>query len=313
MEIPVYLFTGFLESGKTRFIQETLQDPRFNDGTKTLLLVCEEGFEEYDTDSFSDRDAVVVHFLQEENAISPLKLGGLVRRSKAERVLIEYNGMWKISTLIKNLPEEWIVYQNFLFVDSTTFLDYNKNLRNLVVDKLEVCELCVFNRFLPQYDKMLFHTLVRASNRKTDIAYESPDGSVEYDDMSDPLPFDVQADFIPIEDQDYAEWYRDLSEQLHVYDQKTVCFLCKVNSPAANRDSCVVGRPLMTCCEDDIRFAGLVCRFLECEMPQTGTWIRLTAKITLKKHKLYHRLGPVLEAIAFDEVAAPENGVASFL
>ena len=47
-QIPVYSFTGFLDSGKTKFIQETLEDPRFNDGERTLLLVFEEGEEEYD-------------------------------------------------------------------------------------------------------------------------------------------------------------------------------------------------------------------------------------------------------------------------
>ena len=45
--IPVYLFVGFLESGKTKFIQETFEDPNFDSGDKTLLLVCEEGEEEY--------------------------------------------------------------------------------------------------------------------------------------------------------------------------------------------------------------------------------------------------------------------------
>ena len=45
-QIPMYVFTGFLESGKTKFIQETLEDPRFNSGEKTLLLVLEEGEEE---------------------------------------------------------------------------------------------------------------------------------------------------------------------------------------------------------------------------------------------------------------------------
>ena len=52
MPIPVYAFTGFLESGKTKFIQETLEDPRFNSGERTLLLVCEEGEEEYDSTSY---------------------------------------------------------------------------------------------------------------------------------------------------------------------------------------------------------------------------------------------------------------------
>ena len=39
--VPVYLFTGFLESGKTKFIQSTLEDKRFCRGERTLLLVCE--------------------------------------------------------------------------------------------------------------------------------------------------------------------------------------------------------------------------------------------------------------------------------
>ena len=41
VEIPVYLFTGFLEGGKTRFIRETLEDKKFNTGEHTLLVLCE--------------------------------------------------------------------------------------------------------------------------------------------------------------------------------------------------------------------------------------------------------------------------------
>ena len=39
-DVPVYLFTGFLEAGKTKFIQETLEDRRFCNGERTLLLVA---------------------------------------------------------------------------------------------------------------------------------------------------------------------------------------------------------------------------------------------------------------------------------
>ena len=44
--IPVYIFSGFLEAGKTKFIQDTMEDPEFNAGEKTLILLCEEGEEE---------------------------------------------------------------------------------------------------------------------------------------------------------------------------------------------------------------------------------------------------------------------------
>ena len=54
-EISVFLFLGFLESGKTKFIQETLEDKRMDSGERTLLLVCEEGEEEYNPDAFNVR------------------------------------------------------------------------------------------------------------------------------------------------------------------------------------------------------------------------------------------------------------------
>ena len=51
MKLPVYLFTGFLEGGKTTIIQESLNDQNFNSGEKTLILLCEEGIEELDRNS----------------------------------------------------------------------------------------------------------------------------------------------------------------------------------------------------------------------------------------------------------------------
>ena len=44
--IPVYVFTGFLESGKTQFIKEIIADPGFTENERTALLLCEEGIEE---------------------------------------------------------------------------------------------------------------------------------------------------------------------------------------------------------------------------------------------------------------------------
>ena len=60
-EYPVYLFTGFLESGKTSFINETLSDPKFyKDGDRTLLLLCEEGEEEYDMDILKENIVISI-------------------------------------------------------------------------------------------------------------------------------------------------------------------------------------------------------------------------------------------------------------
>ena len=68
-DIPVYLFLGFLESGKTRFIQETMEDPKFDSGDKTLLLVCEEGEEEYDPDKFGF-GGLTVAYIEEKSQLT---------------------------------------------------------------------------------------------------------------------------------------------------------------------------------------------------------------------------------------------------
>ena len=215
-DMPVYLFTGFLEAGKTRFIQETLEDRRFCNGEKTLLLLCEEGEEEYAPDEFASR-TVQIRTLEDQAELTPDRLMALAEETDAERVVIEYNGMWLLDVLYTALPEGWMVYQEFFFADANTILRYNDNMRQLVYDKLKSCELAVFNRFQQYMDKMAFHKLVRAASRRADIAYEYPDGKVEYDDIVDPLPFDLDAPVVEIGYDDYATWYRDMSEEPKKY------------------------------------------------------------------------------------------------
>lgn len=181
MDIPVYLFTGFIESGKTKFIQETLTDVRFNNGEKTLLLLCEEGIEEYDPSEFSGKNVNIQTVNKED--LTAQQLESWRKKCKAERVIIEYNGMWQLRELFDNLPDKWIIAQEFFFADASTFLSYNANMRSLVVDKLTTCELAVFNRYNDSIDKMELHKIVRGVNRTANIAYEKTNGDVEYDDM----------------------------------------------------------------------------------------------------------------------------------
>ena len=219
-------FYGFLDAGKTKFIQETLEDERFNAGERTLLLICEEGEEEYAPEQFAT-DTVVIRVLEGQEQLTNENLTKWAQETKADRVVIEYNGMWLLDALYAAMPEGWVVYQEFMFADAGTFLSYNGNMRQLVYDKLKSCELVVFNRFKPDMDKMEFHKVVRAASRRADIAYESTDGKVVYDDIEDPLPFDLNAPVIEIGDADFAEWYRDLGETPANYEGKTVRFKCR--------------------------------------------------------------------------------------
>ena len=81
-EIPVYLFVGFLESGKTKFIQETFEDPNFDSGDKTLLLVCEEGEEEYNQKKFAF-PGVTVKVLEDKSELNPQNLAKLAKEADA--------------------------------------------------------------------------------------------------------------------------------------------------------------------------------------------------------------------------------------
>jgi G3E family GTPase len=312
-QIPVYLFTGFLEAGKTKFIQETLEDERFNAGERTLLLMCEDGMEEYDPESFSSPNVFITE-IENTKQLNPDKLTRLLKANRCVRVVIEYNGMWMLDDLYQALPDNWAVAQEFMFADANTFLNYNANMRGLVVDKLKSCELAVFNRADGNIDKMAIHKIVRAISRRTDIAYESSDGRVEYDEIVDPLPFDLNAPVVEIKDQDYAIWYSNLSENLENYDGKTVQVKGFAFRDKKLPDSAFIfGRRLMTCCVEDIQFAGVVCEYPKAPaVVQDRKWYTVTAKVIVKKHKAYGKVGPVLEAVSVVPAEPPAEEVATF-
>ena len=312
-QIPVYVFTGFLDSGKTKFIQETLEDPRFNAGERTLLLVFEEGEEEYDFTTYPHKNVFLEVLNQQTVTTKDLWL--LTKKHKAERVVAELNGMQQVGDLYMRFPEEWAVAQEVMFADSTTFMAYNTNMRNLVMDKLVGAQMVVFNRLEKGSDTMPFHKIARAANRKIDILYDYTDGTTAFDDVVDPLPFDINAPVIEIKDDDYAIWYRDVVEEPRKYDGKTVKFKAQVAMLRSDKDGMFApGRFVMTCCVEDIEFCGIPCRFVGAKMLQARSWVMVTAKVSAEKHRLYKGdVGPVLTAVEVAKNAAPaEPDVATF-
>lgn len=312
MEIPVYLFTGFLEAGKTKYVQEILEDKRFNAGERTLLLVCEEGEEEYDPSAFASRN-VYVEYLEEEEQLTEEYLLALQKKHKARRVLMEYNGMWQLSTLTDALPEAWPLYQIFLFFDAGTFMNYNANMRSLVVDKLQLCDLVVFNRFTRDMDQMDYHKIVRAIARRVNIVYEYTDGELQPDNIQDPLPFDLNAPVVDVQDRDYALFYKDLTEEPKKYAGKTVRYTAlAVRNPQLGEGLYVAGRKMMTCCVEDIQFAALLAKDQCGYAPREQEWVKIEAKIEVRFHKAYGQSGPILLVQKVSPVSAPEEEVATF-
>ena len=311
-EIPVYLFTGFLEGGKSSFITETMKDPNFNDGKKKYLIItCEEGEVEY----YPDELGANVSFasFDEEQKLTVDRLSALQKRTGAEIVVIEYNGMWMIDKLYGALPENWMIYQEIFICDSTTAEVYNANMRSLVVDKLTSCEMVVFNRTTESTNKMALHKIVRGISRKANICYEDINGEIEFDEIEDPLPFDINADVIEIKDDDFAYLYRDMSEDFTKYNGKTLRFKGIVALDSAlPKGSFAIGRHIMTCCADDIAYRGVVAKGMGNLKLQTRDWVIVEGKIFEEFSKLYGGRGPVMTVTYIERAEKPVQEVATF-
>ena len=312
-QIPVYAFTGFLDSGKTKFIQETLEDPRFNAGERTLVLIFEEGEEEYDLSTYPKKNVYLE--VLDQQTVTTEELKALQKKYKAERVVAELNGMQQVGDLYMRFPDSWAIAQEVMFADATTFMTYNANMRNLVMDKLMGAQMVVFNRMAPGQDVMPFHKLARAANRRIDILYDYTDGTTKFDEIEDPLPFDINAPVIEIKDEDYALWYRDVSEEPQKYEGKTVHFKGQVAMLRRDKNGMFApGRFVMTCCVEDIQFCGIPCRYAGAGSLESRSWVWVTAKIGAEKHPLYKGdVGPVLTAISVETGAEPADpDVATF-
>ena len=311
-QIPVYVFTGFLDSGKTKFIQETLEDPRFNAGERTLLLVFEEGEEEYDFSTYPHPNVYLE--ILDQQTVTTKQLLSLQKKYKAERVVAELNGMQLVGDLYSRFPESWVVAQEVMFADSTTIMAYNANMRNLVMDKLVGGQMVVFNRLQPGADTTELHKLVRAANRRMDILYDYLDGSTAFDDVEDPLPFDINAPVIQVNDPDYALWYRDVTEEPQKYQGKTVSFKAQVALLRREKNGMFApGRFVMTCCADDIQFCGIPCKYADAAKLTPRGWVQVKASISAEKHPLYQgELGPVLTALEVEPAQPADPDVATF-
>ena len=312
MNMPVYLFTGFLEGGKTTIIQESLADKRFNSGEKTLVIVCEEGIEELDPSKFWGSN-VTIRFIESEAEFTTHKLNELAREHRYDRVIIEYNGMWQLKTLYMNMPRDWAIYQNMMFAEAKTFISYNANMRSLVYDKLKDAEMIVLNRAYEGVDKEEIHKIVRGISRRCAIVYDYTDGHVEYDEIEDPLPFDVNAELVDIKDDDFALWYRDLSENMKAYEGKKVRFKGMVaRDPKLPNNAVILGRHIMTCCVDDIQYGGMVAVFTSDSPLKIGDWVTVKGTVKIERAKVYKTNGPVVYVEATEFAVAPKQEVVTF-
>ncbi len=313
-EIPVYLFLGFLDGGKTKFIQDTLCDERFQSKERTLCILFEDGDEELDTSKYKGGDNVTVVVADGKQDLTTKFLEDALKNARAERVMLEYNGMWTLQELGTVLPRGWQVYQIMMFADANSFESYNNNMRQLVYDKLNSAEVVFFNRCKQGFDKMPLHTIVRAVSRRTAIVYEYEDGTIENDNIEDPLPFDINAPIVEVKDEDFGLLYLDAMDKPSNYDGKTIRFKALVaRSPRFPRGSFVGGRFAMACCAEDIQYVGFMCRWKRADSVKNKGWYMITAEVKAERDKMFGgETGPMLYVTEVKPAEKPQEETVYF-
>lgn len=306
MDVPVYLITGFLESGKTSFILETLNDKEFSKGEKTLVIACEQGEVEFDERILKASNSVV-EYIEEEEDFNPTNLTALIKKHKPSRVMLEYNGMWSLRDMAEKAPQNWIFYQIFMFVNHNTFDMYMNNMRQLLSDNIAVSDIVIFNRCeQAKLDKKRIRRAVKALNPRIDMMFEYVDGSVEQGFQGDDeMPFDVNANPIEIVHDDFGLWYIDIMSNAKRYKDKNVHVRGMVfRAKNVPKGYFVISRRAMTCCADDIQVVGILVKSPDEAKWKDGEWVEVTGKIIGEKQACYKGTGPVILA---DSIMATEQ------
>lgn len=307
MELPVYIVSGFLESGKTSFIMDTLQNEDFVENETLLLIACEEGMEEYPESLLKASNTSLV-VLEEEAELTPEFLQTCQKKYKPTRVLMEYNGMWSMEQILTmELPKDWMIVQIITTINAKTFESYINNMRSIMADHFTNADMVIFNRCDASTSQSYCRRNVKAVNRRAQIYFELEDGTPAKLEEEE-LPFDLEAPVIKIEEEDYGLWYIDAVEHMDKYIGKTVKFKGMVyQSNQFPKGYMVPGRFAMTCCADDTAFIGFLCHYTDADQLKNRQWIMVTAEVKCEYQKQYDGEGPVLYAKEIAMTSEPEE------
>ena len=295
--IKAYLILGFLESGKTTYLNSLL--PKISAEGKTVIICCEAGEEEYTCDS------IPVIRITKEPDFSTENLLHFAGTEHPERVLIEWNGMWDPETAVSALHDAgWEIPRIDMIADASTFTLYFSNMGYRMLNMLHTAKAIFFNRMEPELEPILRGRRLRLYNKEAAVILNYGGGSVKsYEDL-DVCPVNLDADTIEIKDELFALWYIDALDHPFRYDGKRVkmCLMMRRSPRFPGVD--IPGRFAIVCCEKDMQFFGIAARGEALARFQNRNWIRITADIAVEKQALYQGLGPVL--LVKEAVPCPE-------
>lgn len=293
---PIYLISGFLESGKTTFLKFTLDQDYFRIDGKTLVILCEEGEVEYDLDKLR-RDNTIVEVIDSKEDFTPQKLLTLDLIHRPERVIVEYNGMWLVSDFENMpLPRGWSIEQEITIADASTYQVYLNNMKSIFMDMVRNTDMVIFNRCRRDDPLPAYRRGIKVANQRAEVVFEDENGEIS-DIFQDEMPFDMDAPVIEILPEDYGIWFVDAMDNPDHYDGKTVEFTARVMKPRGLGSKYFIpGRTAMTCCADDTTFLGYLCKSDNADEIKPGSWVKVTARGQVEERREYQGKGLVLYA-----------------
>ena len=311
-QLPVFVINGFLEAGKTQFMKFTMQQEYFRTDGNTLLIVCEEGEEDYD-EGLLESTHTTVKYIDDINDLTLQKMEELTKEVNPERILIEWNGLWEQDKL--EIPNIWFINQMITIFDTSTLDLYikNKDLKAYMGKMLRNSELVICNRAndIDEDTLSAYHLQIKAMAPNAEIIFEGEEGEIT-GDFSINLPYDLDDAKLVIKPEDYGIFYVDTMDRPEKYDGKEVEFTAQVVRPnGIDDDILITGRRAMTCCEADIQFLGFVCKYKGAKNFKNKDWVKVKGKIKFEMNKQYRAKGPVIYA---EEVllTGPIDGLVQF-
>ncbi len=290
----VYMIYGFLESGKTQFVNFTISQDYFQMDETTLIIACEEGMEEYDAAELKKYNAVV-EYIEDYEDFNMETLLSLDEKYNPERIIIEYNGMWDCKNI--ELPKDWEIRQELLVADAITFETYFNNMKSMYADMIRRSELILINRCTDTEKLRGYKMSIKAINQAIEVVFEDEEGEIDLPLADEDLPFDLKADIVEIADEYYAMWYLDLWDSTQRYvGKKFKVKTLVLKEPSLPKNYFVAGRPAMTCCADDIVFMGLVCKSKEAKNLENKETVDMIVTVVDEYRADYGGNGPVLYA-----------------
>ena len=280
MAVPVYLFTGFLDSGKTTLIKDTLADPSFMDGISRTLLIClEQGETEYE-EKFLEEHHTFIEYIEDVDTLTLPRLQEFDTIYHPDQIFIEWNGTLPVSEfLLASMPDYMPLVQILTPVDASTFETYMGPLRQMMYEQLRYSDTVICNRCTPETSATMLRGNIKAINRRAQIFYEGNFGEpVELKDGG--LPFNINDPVIDIKDYDYGLWYMDAVEHPEKYNEKEIILRgFYAESIPGYKQTFILGRKAMVCCEQDTSLCGLTVTGVKIWEMKIGDWIEVQGKL----------------------------------